>query len=66
MSLRPSKHVWGYMWHALLGFIAGPNSPNGGFNLLPAAHPPHPLICVTRDIAVVVKKVAQNLAVLAS
>ena len=29
-------------------------------------HPPHPLICTICDITVVVKKVAQNPAVLAS
>ena len=34
--------------------------PNRGFNLPPAAtlahHPPHPLICATCDITVVMKK----------
>ena len=46
----------------ILGLIASPNSPNGGFNLPSAAHhPPHPLspthilIRATRDITVVVK-----------
>ena len=29
---------------ALLGGIASPNSPNGGFNLPPASHPPLPLL----------------------
>ena len=27
------------LWLALLGLIVSPNSPNGGFNPLPAAHP---------------------------
>ena len=56
----------------ILGFIASPNSSNGGFNLHPAAHyPPHPLspthpfIHATCDITVVVKNIAQNPAVLA-
>ena len=61
---------------ALLGLIASPNSPNGGFNPPPAAHPlppptlplppTKPLICATGDIIVVVRKVAQNPAVIAS
>ena len=55
------------LWLALLGLIASPNSPNRGFNLPPADHPPRPpLIRATRDIIVVVNKVAQNPAVLAS
>ena len=55
---------------AFLELIASPNSPNGGFNLpLVALHPPHPLPLLQNailDITVVVKKVAQNPAVLAS
>ena len=30
------------LWLALLGPIASPNSPNGGFNLPPTSHPPPP------------------------
>ena len=44
-------------------YMASPNSPNRGFNLPPAAHPPppplpptHPPILATGDIAVVVNK----------
>ena len=53
-----------------------PNSPVGSFNPPSAFHPPQPLtppllpvhslICAIRDVTVVVKKVAQNPAVLAS
>ena len=78
-------------WLTLFGLIGSPNSPNKGFNLPPAAHPPpshtpflshlphhrlhpsptsptiHPFyIHATDDITVVVKKVTQNIAVLAS
>ena len=59
-----------------LGLIATPNSPNGKYNLPPASPassthptpfpPAHPLIHAICDITVVVKKVAQNPAVLAS
>ena len=42
MSPRPSKHVWAYGWHFLDSYIASPNSPNRGFNLPPAVHPPPP------------------------
>ena len=44
------------LWLALLSLIATPNSPNRGYNPPPVAHPP--LIHATRDITVVVKKVA--------
>ena len=61
------------LWPALLGHIATPNGPVGAFNPPPASHPPppptpptHPLIHAICDITVVVKKVAQNPAVLAS
>ena len=54
------------LWLALLGLIATPNSPIERCIPPPASHPPHPLICAIRDITVVVKKVAQNPAVLAS
>ena len=56
----------------LCRLIASPNSPNKKFNPPPAAHhsppltPPHPLTHATHDITVVVKKSAQNPAVLAS
>ena len=30
------------LWLALLGSIASPNGPNGGFNLPPASHTPPP------------------------
>ena len=76
MSLRPSKHVWDHGWHFLDSCIASLNSSNIGFNPPLAAHPLHypphplppvqPLIRATHDITVVVKKVAHNLAVLAS
>ena len=62
----------------LLGLIATPNSPIGRYNPPPASQPPpppippppirpptHPLIRAIRDNTVVVKKVAQNPAVLA-
>ena len=42
------------------------HSPVGRCNPPPASHPPHPLIHAIHDITVVVKKVAQNPAVLAS
>ena len=56
---------------ALLGLIATPNSPIGRYNPPLAVHPPHPspaqpLKHVIHDITVVVKKVVQNPAVLAS
>ena len=65
------------LWLALLGPIATPNSPIGRCNPPPASHsslpttpppptPAHPLIRAIRDITVVVKRVAQNPAVLAS
>ena len=45
-------------------------SSNGRYNPPPTVHPPpppiQPLICVTNDIPVAVKKVGQNPAVLAS
>ena len=56
----------------LFGRIDSQNTPNGGYKPPLAVHPPplsptaHPLICATHDITVVVKKVAQNPAVLAS
>ena len=42
-----ARHVLGHLsmfepMVALLGLIASPNSPNGGLNLPPAAHPPPP------------------------
>ena len=65
-SLKAHQSCLG-LWPALLGHIATPNGPVGGFNLPPASHPPpppmHPLIHAIRDITVVVKKVAQNPAV---
>ena len=58
---------------ALLGLIATANSPIRRYNLPLASHPPppptppaHPLIRAIRDITVVVKKIAQNPALLAS
>ena len=30
------------LWLVLVGPMASPNSPNGGFNLPPASHPPTP------------------------
>ena len=58
------------LWLAVLRPIAGPN-PNGGFSPLLAFHPPLPLPPtnlqhVISDITVVLKKVAQNPAVLPS
>ena len=75
--LLGSLSVFGPIWLALLGFIASSNSLNGGFNLPPAVQPSPPstpshsptlppLICATCDFTVVVKKVAQNPALLAS
>ena len=71
-SLKALQSCLG-LWLALLGLIATPNSPVGQCNPPPASHPPpppippaHPLIHAIRDITVVVKKVAQNPAVLAS
>ena len=61
-SLKARQSCLG-LWLALLGHIATPNGPVGGFNPPPASHP---LIHAIRDITVVVKKVAQNPAVLAS
>ena len=55
---------------ALLGLIASPNSPNGGFTRLrlpsPTTTHPIPFRSPTPYITVVVEKVAQNPAVLAS
>ena len=72
-SLKALQSCLG-LWLALLGLIATPNSPVGRCNPPPASHPPppptpppsHPLIHAIRDITAVVKKVAQNPAVLAS
>ena len=65
-SIRPSEGVWAYGWH-FLDSIASPNSPKGGFNPPPASHTPtHTLIYVTCDITMLVEKVAQKPAVLAS
>ena len=67
-SLKALQSCLG-LWLALLRLIATPNSPIGKYNPPPASHPPspptHPLIRAIRDITVVVKKVAQNPAVLA-
>ena len=66
MSFRPSEHVWAYGWHFIDSYIVSTNSPNGGFNSPPAALEllastlPHPTPPATRDITVVVKKVAQD------
>ena len=53
-----------------LGLIASLNSPNERYNLptLPTTHPTpsHPLIHAACDIAVALKKIDQNPAVLAS
>ena len=75
-SLRPPKHVWAYGCYLLDSYIDSPNSPNKGFNLPLAAHPPsppslpfplaHTLILATHDITGVMKNDAQNPAVLAS
>ena len=76
MSLKALQSCLG-LWLVLLGLIATPNSPIGRYGLPPASHPPrplhpptpppaHPLIRAIHDITVVVKKVAQNPAVLAS
>ena len=64
-SLKTLQSCLG-LWLTLLGLMATPNSPIGKYNLPPASHPPHPLICAICDITVVVKKVAQNPAVLGS
>ena len=66
-----ARYLWGILSMFLLHeLIASANSPNEGFNLPPAAHPPlhlpHPLSHFISDITVVLKKVAQNPAVLAS
>ena len=64
MSFRPSERVWAYGWHFIDSYIVSTNSPNEGFNSPPAAlallFPTPP---ATRDITVVVKKVAQDPAV---
>ena len=69
-SLRPSRHVWAYGWHFLDSQLYSPNSLNAGYNPPLAAHPSlpptHPLIDSIGDITVVVNKVAQKPAVLAS
>ena len=70
MSLKALQSCLGLRL-APLGLIATPNSPVGRCNPPPASHPPTPppptpLIHAIRDITVVVKKVAQNPAVLAS
>ena len=46
--------------------IATPNSSIGWCNPPPSSHPPPPLIHAIHNITVVVKKVAQNPALLAS
>ena len=58
---------------AFLQLITSRNTPNGGFNPPPVTHtsssptlPAHAFIHVMCDITVVVKKVTQNPAVLAS
>ena len=80
-SLKALQSCLG-LWLALLRLIATPNSPVGWCNPPLASHPPpppthplhpptpfppaHPLIHAIHDVTVVVKKVAQNPAVLAS
>ena len=44
------------LWLALHEHMASPNSPNGGFSLPLAAHPPPPPLSPTCDISVVVKQ----------
>ena len=63
MSLKALQSCLG-LWLALFGLIATPNSPIGRYNPPLASHPP--LIHGIHDITVVVKKVSQNPAVLAS
>ena len=61
-SLKALQSCLG-LWLALLGLMATPDGPVGRCGPPPASHP---LIHAIRDITVVVKKVAQNPAVLAS
>ena len=75
MSLRPSRVVWAYEQHFLdsqifqtvllegVTCLRLPTFPHHPPHPLP---PAHPLIFAISDITVVVKKVAQNSAVLAS
>ena len=69
MSLKPSislQIVWTLdLWLTLLGVIATPNSPIRMYSPPPAARPPT-VLCTICDITVVLKKVAQNPAVLLS
>ena len=70
-SLRPTRLVWAYS-PALLVLIEPPNSLDRSCNPPSTPHLPHPfpptnlLTCAICDITVVMKKVAQNPAVLAS
>ena len=66
--LGPSSRVWAYDQHFLDSWLLQTVQLDGVTRLrLPTPLPPaHPLIHAIRDITVVVKKVAQNPAVLAS
>ena len=67
--LRPSSLVWANDQYFLDSWLLQTVLMEGLTRLrLPTRplHPPHPLICAIRYITVVVKKVAQNPAVLAS
>ena len=69
--LRPSSRVWAYDWHFLDSWLLQTVQMDGVTRLRLPTHPTplppaHPLIHAIRDITVVVKKVAQNPAVLAS
>ena len=66
--LRPSSFVWAYDYHFLDSYVdAQTVLLEGTTHLwLPTCPTTHPLISAIRDITVVVKKVAQNPAVLAS
>ena len=70
-SLRPSKHVGVYCWHfldsKLIQTILTESLTHLQLSTHPTPLPPsYPLVHTTRDITVVMKKVVENPAVLAS